>query len=329
MCKTFRLNIGKSITKVCHFWLLSEWPAFFGTAMSLAEIGSNWNQTTMVKLNLSKSMIYTVWLLCSLNFRYTKCSYKQVSCVFKWTWIISGWNASGGFYLWKNLQDLSRKPVWDIFLPLCWDCWDCWKNAAAAWAEGARMAWAVVPPDPVVLAGMLPLENIRGVDWVTTGPFQDLKRKSDELTYVVFTKILSRLTFLLKDVCCLVNYFIGQFLVHHFIAFFSRNVRQRKIFPQKSKVREILFGPNFTSKWVFLITFTSFSLDKTSILPKLHRFFTSTISCLYLFWLHGMYYSSSVVYVAIGFGLAHVLCGPSHITLSFAITFLCTGRLLW
>lgn len=96
------------------------------------------------------------------------------------------------------------------------------------------MAWAVVPPDPVVLAGMLPLENIRGVDWVTTGPFRDLKRKSDELTYVVFTKILSRLTFLLKDVCCLVNYFIGQFLVHHFIAFFSRNVRQRKIFPQKS-----------------------------------------------------------------------------------------------
>ena len=42
------------------------------------------------------------------------------------------------------------------------------------------MAWAVVPPDPVVLAGMLPLENIRGVDGVTTGPFRDLKRKSCE-----------------------------------------------------------------------------------------------------------------------------------------------------
>ena len=49
----------------------------------------------------------------------------------------------------------------------CPACWDCWKNAAAACAEGARMAWALAPPDPVVLAGMLPQENIQNTQYET------------------------------------------------------------------------------------------------------------------------------------------------------------------
>ena len=193
------------------------------------------------------------------------------------------------------------------------------------------MAWAVVPPDPVVLAGMLPLENIRGVDGVTTGPFRDLKRKS----------------------CVHANVQNGRFIVtqisfqveHFFLKMFAELLRTvysspfdhvyHGVFNKERAFRKIQSFRNLiSSKFPFEMSVRNyvhffFLLDKTSILPKLHRFFPSTISCL-----------SRLTLTACGMCLQQqqrCVCSnrfwpctrrplwtPSHITPSFVITFLST-----